>query len=197
MTELGNALDATEVNEVTAAKKLDFTWSAYQEAIFEFVRSGTGNAVVDAVAGSGKTTTIIAALGFTDPGAEIAFLAFNKRIADELRDRSPDHVHVSTLHSLGLKNIRASLGYVKVEKNKMWMLWDEVLEDAQNLAYKNGLRFNKERLTDNVMVILRLVSLLKATLLEPTIKNMQWITDRYSLAINGESGLSFERAKKI
>ncbi len=197
MTELGNALDATEVNEATVVKKPDFTWSDHQEAIFEFVKDGTGNAVVDAVAGSGKTTTIIEALGFTDPGAEIAFLAFNKRIADELRDRSPDHVHVSTLHSLGLNNIRASLGYVKVEKNKMWMLWDEVLEDAQNAAYKAGKRFNKEQMAEVATVVLRLTSLLKATLMKPSVENMHWITDRYSIPVNGETDIIFYSARSL
>jgi ATP-dependent exoDNAse (exonuclease V) beta subunit len=36
-------------------------WSAYQTKIFDFVRSGGGNTIVNAVAGSGKTTTIVEA----------------------------------------------------------------------------------------------------------------------------------------
>jgi hypothetical protein len=38
------------------------SWSAYQTRVFDFVEHGTGNAIVRAVAGSGKTTTIVEAL---------------------------------------------------------------------------------------------------------------------------------------
>ena len=31
------------------------SWSTYQQAIFDFVENGTGNAIVEAVAGSGKS----------------------------------------------------------------------------------------------------------------------------------------------
>ena len=33
--------------------------SKYQEAIYEWVKNGTGNAVVNAVAGGAKTTTAV------------------------------------------------------------------------------------------------------------------------------------------
>jgi len=33
-------------------------WSALQNAIYGFVQDGTGNAIIEAVAGSGKTSTI-------------------------------------------------------------------------------------------------------------------------------------------
>lgn len=36
-----------------------FSPSAYQQAIFDFVRSGSGDGVVRATAGSGKTTTLV------------------------------------------------------------------------------------------------------------------------------------------
>lgn len=38
------------------------TWSKYQNAIFDFAQFGQGNAIVEAVAGSGKSTTIVEAL---------------------------------------------------------------------------------------------------------------------------------------
>ena len=39
-----------------------FIPSAYQQAIFDFVKTGSGNAVVSAVAGSGKTSTLVEAM---------------------------------------------------------------------------------------------------------------------------------------
>ena len=71
------------------------TWSAYQSAVFDFVSNGTGNAIVEAVAGSGKSTTIVEAMKLAR--GESIFLAFNKAIADELRRKG---VNGRTFHSL-------------------------------------------------------------------------------------------------
>ena len=70
-------------------------WSNYQTAIFNFVENETGNAVVEAVAGSGKTTTLVEAIKRV-AGTSI-FLAFNKSIAEELKARG---VNARTFHSL-------------------------------------------------------------------------------------------------
>lgn len=80
-------------------------WSAYQEAIFSFVETGTGNAIVEAVAGSGKTTTIVEALKRVS-GTSI-FLAFNKSIAEELKARG---VNARTFHSLTFGVVKNTLG---------------------------------------------------------------------------------------
>ena len=37
-------------------------YSDYQKAVFQFIQTGTGNAVINAVAGAGKTFTITKAL---------------------------------------------------------------------------------------------------------------------------------------
>jgi superfamily I DNA/RNA helicase len=71
-------------------------WSTYQQAIFDFVADhGAGNAIVEAVAGSGKTTTIVEAIKLVNGSA--IFLAFNKSIAEELKLRG---VNARTFHSL-------------------------------------------------------------------------------------------------
>jgi DNA helicase-2/ATP-dependent DNA helicase PcrA len=70
-------------------------WSAYQQAVFDKVEHGTGNAIVVAVAGSGKSTTIVEAMKLAR--GESIFLAFNKAIADELKKRG---VNGRTFHSL-------------------------------------------------------------------------------------------------
>lgn len=70
-------------------------WSQYQQAIFDFVANGSGNALVIAVAGSGKSTTIVEAMKLAR--GETIFLAFNKAIADELKRKG---VNGRTFHSL-------------------------------------------------------------------------------------------------
>jgi DNA helicase II / ATP-dependent DNA helicase PcrA len=61
-----------------------FKPSKYQKAIYSFIENGKGNAVVEAVAGSGKTTTIVEATSRIPPKDRAIFVAFNKSIATEL-----------------------------------------------------------------------------------------------------------------
>lgn len=84
--------------------------SPYQVAIFDFVEHGVGNAVIDAVAGSGKTTTIVKALQKIPADQKVIFVAFNKAIVNELITRVPKHVEVRTMHSFGYGAVRFHLG---------------------------------------------------------------------------------------
>lgn len=84
--------------------------STYQIDIFRHIaeqvdnilnRKPTKGALVRAVAGSGKTTTVVAAAKIIPQSLRVCFLAFNKNIADELKDRLPSYVDAKTLNSLG------------------------------------------------------------------------------------------------
>lgn len=86
------------------------TASDYQIAIFRHVetaidaytsRKPVTNAVVQAVAGSGKTTTIVAAANLLPTKLNAVFLAFNRDIALELKSRLPRNVEAKTLNALG------------------------------------------------------------------------------------------------
>lgn len=94
-------------------------WSKYQLAVFDNVANGTGHTVVNAVAGSGKTTTIVEALSHVPAGYRTLFVAFNKSIAEELKKRAPRGVEVSTLHSYGLRTITRSLGRLRIDANRV------------------------------------------------------------------------------
>ena len=70
--------------------------SVYQQTIMEWVKTGSGDAVVGGVAGCGKTTTIkLAAQGIPAP----LCLAFNKHNAESLKKAVP-HGDCRTIHSL-------------------------------------------------------------------------------------------------
>ena len=169
--------------------KPEFTPSKYQQAIFDFVQAGTGNAVVEAVAGSGKTTTLVKALEYTDSDSDVAFVAFNRHIAKELAEQAPEHVHVSTLHSLGFGNIRAQSPRIKVENRKLYY----IIKDMQDqYSYDDA-----QALYANNSTIQRLVSLCKATLQEPTAQVLEALCDRYGLETNGQAGLIFEATVKV
>ena len=80
-----------------------FTPSEYQAKFFDFIQHGVGNAVIRATAGSGKTTSAVAAMKLIPKKQKCLFIAFNKSIADELSERlkNNENVQARTAHSLG------------------------------------------------------------------------------------------------
>jgi superfamily I DNA/RNA helicase len=96
------------------------TWSTYQEAVFGLFTHGEGNGVIEAVAGSGKTSTLIEGLKrwkAINPNGRAAFMCFNKSIANELQAKVPAGVDASTLHSAGFRALRSFKG-IRVDGNK-------------------------------------------------------------------------------
>lgn len=94
--------------------------SEYQADIYDFVQHGEGNAVVIAVAGSGKTTTILEALRLIPSSQSVQLFAFNTAIAQELKNRLPPgarHIRASTFHSVGYQALCQSFGLKQIETN--------------------------------------------------------------------------------
>jgi superfamily I DNA/RNA helicase len=96
--------------------------SAQQTAAVQFVTSSRANLVLEAVAGAGKTTTLVEMVNATQ--GSVAFCAFNKAISLEIADKiAPlklgDRVKVGTLHSFGFGAIRRAVSRVKVDGNKL------------------------------------------------------------------------------
>ena len=87
---------------------MDYKPSKYQEAIYDFVENGSGNGVVNAVAGSGKTYTLIQCAKRIPSDKEILICAFNRSIKEELTKKTENipNVTVGTFHSLGYKILR-------------------------------------------------------------------------------------------
>ena len=109
------------------------TPSTFQKEIFEFVKTGTGNAVINAVAGSGKTTTIISSLRFIPTDKSVIFLAFNKSIVQEIQQKVPTNVVVKTFHSLGASSIFKSYrDKSKLDENK---IYDFINNAAPKLSF--------------------------------------------------------------
>ncbi|GGJ35777.1 UvrD-helicase domain-containing protein [Deinococcus roseus] len=80
--------------------------SPEQQAILEWVLHGTGHAVVQATAGSGKTTTLEMVARLLPEDISGQYCAFSKAIVEELQGRLPGHLKVNTLHSLGYQVIK-------------------------------------------------------------------------------------------
>lgn len=105
--------------------------SPYQQALYDFIKDGEGSAIVEAVAGSGKTTTIIEALKFIPPHETVQLFAFNTAIAAELKARIPSamrNVRAATFHSVGYRALCRHLGMKAIETNsrKLYQLCREL-----------------------------------------------------------------------
>ena len=79
----------------------------YKQAIADEYIKTRNNIFVSATAGSGKTTLLVHLMGLTPPNKKPLFTAFNKSIAEELKNRVPSTVKVGTIHSLAMGVIRA------------------------------------------------------------------------------------------
>jgi superfamily I DNA/RNA helicase len=94
------------------------SWSKQQEAIFRWFAGGSGNLVVRARAGTGKTTTILEATGHA-PEEDIVLCAFNKRIADELKTKLANpRASARTLHSIGNGIVMRYWGHVRIDADR-------------------------------------------------------------------------------
>jgi DNA helicase II / ATP-dependent DNA helicase PcrA len=88
-----------------------FVPSPQQEAIFSDVADGEGHTIVEARAGSAKSTSIEMGLSHlpASVGRDALVVAFNKPIADSMKARVPPGITVSTLHSYGLRQLSRAL----------------------------------------------------------------------------------------
>lgn len=118
-------------------------WSPYQQAIFAEVRDGKGHLVINALAGSGKTTTIVESLKYIPYGRSSLFCAFNKAIAEALKAKVRDEgimgVEVSTLHSYGLRAVTRAHGKLKIDARRADDFIVALVGDMNNYDYRRDI----------------------------------------------------------
>jgi len=182
----------TESQLATVLANLSYTASQYQVEIADWIVNGTGHAMVNAVAGSGKTATL------TDIAAKLIegaarFLAFNKHITVELGDRLRGTlVSVKTIHSAGMAMVRHQFPKCKVEGKKYAYLVDDILDDAYNYKTIEGLRLSPEEKAGLKIegapngisqLSRRFVDLCRLTLTEPTYLGISSLSDHYGIPV--------------
>jgi DNA helicase-2/ATP-dependent DNA helicase PcrA len=108
--------------------------SPQQQAYFDWIDNGEGSAILQAVAGAGKTSTLIE--GLRRMKGSIFFGAYNKKIADEIKERAPkrDWLFISTMHGAGFKAWMRVAKNCRVNENKMRDIFRACVE--QHPEYK-------------------------------------------------------------
>lgn len=132
----------------------EFVPSKYQQGIFDFIQHGNGNAVINALAGSGKTSTIVNAVKLIPSTCNALFIAFNKEIVKELEKKlaGVKNVQVKTLHSLGLLMIRRNLGTnIEIDEYKYHTFIKKNIKQLSSADFDKMTTKLMQQYTDNVI----------------------------------------------
>jgi DNA helicase-2/ATP-dependent DNA helicase PcrA len=120
--------------QVSANDNTPISWSPQQSAFISWAASGRGSCNLIAVAGAGKTTTAIEAI-MRMPG-QTAYLAFNKKIAEEAKGKLKKlgvdfkKAQAGTVHSFGFSAFRKQFPKVTVSEHKVANLFDSRVQSG-------------------------------------------------------------------
>jgi len=170
-----------------------FTPSKFQKDIYDQIRRPDGPPIlVNAVAGSGKTTTIANALEIVPVEKSCIFLAFNRDIVKELRKRTPDRVDVKTLHAFGLNELRFKFNYGRIIPNEKFIDDSKISKIIVKHA-ETWVDVPEEERASYCGRIERLVDLYRLTLPQSRTELLELIEKFDINVVNGE----IDRAKDV
>ena len=118
-------------------------WSPMQEAIFTKVETTNVNLSVEAVAGSGKTTTILECMRRLPSGCDVLFLAFSKAIVNTLASKIPMSTDAKTMNGLGhgllMRKLKSEGLSPKLNGFRLWDLARATITEEQWEEYGSSL----------------------------------------------------------
>ncbi len=187
---------------------MSFIPSKHQQDIFDFIKNDSGNMVINAVAGSGKTTTIIKSLDYVDKNLDVLFLAFNKSIKKEIDSRLKkngyNNVDVNTSHGYGYSTIVSNFeGELSLDNLKYKKLLNDLISSAiaedylildkyelsdehKKLSEKFKLSFDnpqdKEMFFNNALSLVNLIRLY----VSDNEKTLNEIIDKYDIVLTSD-----------
>lgn len=153
-----------------------------QLAIYDWMRYDDGNLVIRARAGSGKTTTLVKLSNLIPEGKSGTFLAFNRHIKEELKDKQLKNIlsskmFVYTSHGLGYSAIKRKYKDVETDEYKA----DKVI--AKHM--KNWDLSQVSNHVEYVSKIKQMVDLVRLTLIFDKMKVID-LADKYDLPFDLE-----------
>lgn len=135
------AKDAEEATAATVAEPaVEYPPTAQQQAIIDAVMAGQ-DVAVQALAGTGKTSTMLM-LARRMPDKRIAYIAFNRSIADEAKRKFPRSVTADTSHGFARRVMINTLLKTKISKaGRNGGAWHRPADLAQALGITAPLRY--------------------------------------------------------
>lgn len=174
--------------------------SKYQLAIVDFVEHGQGNVVIEAEAGSAKTTTLIECLKHIPDDVKILFTAFNTDIVSDIKKRMKKSriekdVDMRTLHSLGYAMLMANFPrQIDPQPNTFKYgayIYNNIKEISQGV-YANISNGDKSKYIDNIR---KYVDLGRCFIAESMV-DMNYIESHYNIpTISNEKQIALDVMK--
>ena len=132
-----------------------FQASTYQEQIFKEIEKGVGNLIINACAGSAKTTTIVNGIRYIPKDKKILFVAFNKEIVKKMKnDVQRENTIISTFHSLSFSILNENLHkdhiYPNVNEYKYETYIKEKINKLSEYNETASLRKSRRQYIDNI-----------------------------------------------
>ena len=150
---------------------MTFKPSPAQQAFYDWISNDSGNCILNAVAGAGKTTTILNGIALMK--GKVWFGVYNKKMADEIKEKlakrddlrkradfgnKVDRVESSTFHSLGFGIVR-SMTYPnkpQIDEKKVRRIIDGIVAEKEAVAQEP-----RDDLRELMGTIERMVSMAK------------------------------------
>jgi DNA helicase II / ATP-dependent DNA helicase PcrA len=166
--------------------------SKYQQKILEWLQSGSGNATCNAVAGSGKTTTLklaaqqLQSMGLTP--SDIKVIVFGKQNSLDLIAKFGQEwkYSIQTLHSVGFRVLQQEIGRFRSNEKIISSKYRSIAEQKKLIPKKTKYRSYRGSLTENDAIsrvehFLTLIDLARLTLSDLSVESIKAIVDHHNL----------------
>lgn len=173
---------------------------------------GCPHVIIEARAGTGKTTTLIEGLKvlrgiepsitpspqqsdiweqmkLSSDAKTVCFVAFNKSIADTLKQRVPQGCDAMTMHSMGFKTVRKIYPNIRMEEYRV----DNIICRLLNKDSRELRRAKPELLT----LTKQLVSLCKMNLVDGQLEELAELASYYDIDMNGSQSEVFDLVPRV
>lgn len=144
---------------------VQYTPSPQQQAFYTWVRDSKGNLVLEAVAGAGKTSSLLAA--FPLMRGSLSYIVFNKKNAVEAEQKAKkqgvmrNDIRIQTAHSAGFSALRATYKGLTTDEKKV-----EKLANSRAMS---------EKQTQAVPYVCRMISFAKQSLFDVNTDSSEWL----------------------
>lgn len=173
--------------------------SPEQLDIWKSMKSSVEHLIIEALAGTGKTTTIVEGAKKLPRGLRVGFCAFNKSAQRDLKKRLPINIDSFTTHSLGRQIIVQNLGRVTFDRDKNFNLMDDLKEQFHLSKWPKGLRYrvsNLVRLAKSEGLLVPKSKTAKQKLYEAS-EHLNKIIDHYGIDLGEHSQIAVDMTLSV
>lgn len=173
--------------------------------------------IVEARAGTGKTTTLLEGLRYVQGGESrltpspqqeavwnamkqyhgkvntIAMAAFNRSIAKELRNRVPQGVKAMTMHGMGFKAVTSTFKLLPGDDGVSGWKVKNLIAELLNVRYKDLMKDKP----DMVLATAKLVGLCKMNLLMGSVQDLDKLTSHYEVELGDHRAQIYDMVPQL